>query len=78
MSKKPENSPGFKEFHSTHTIRITPIDVSGKKTIPTICPWCNKIFKLDQWDIEEDRKIGATHGICPKCFEKYKQEFIKK
>jgi hypothetical protein len=55
-----------------HTQRISRsrLDAMEMKTIPVICPWCNKIFKLSTWEVDKDKKTGVTHGICPECFEK--------
>lgn len=38
--------------------------------IPVICPWCNKLYKISQWNVKEGQKIGTSHGMCPKCYEK--------
>jgi hypothetical protein len=53
------------------TQRISRDSLNGleMKTIPVICPWCNRIFKMSKWEVDRDKKTGVTHGICPECFE---------
>ena len=53
---------------NTSTIKIKK-QHKETKTIPVICPWCNMIFRLSEWEIEQDTKTGATHGICPNCLK---------
>lgn len=43
------------------------------KTIPSICSYCGAIYKIDTWVVENGKKVGVTHGMCPKCYEKMKQ-----
>lgn len=57
------------------TMKLEPVGDKEKKNIPRICPWCNKIFCIEEWDIETDRKTGASHGMCSKCFDKHKEQF---
>jgi formate dehydrogenase maturation protein FdhE len=45
------------------------------KTIPKICSWCNKIYELKYWEIDDNRKSGVSHGMCPECHEKHKKMF---
>jgi hypothetical protein len=45
-------------------------DLLPKKTIPLICSWCNKIYRIEQWKFEENQRTGVSHGICPECLEK--------
>lgn len=54
------------------TQRISRDSLNGleMKTIPVICPWCNRIFKMSKWEVDRDKKTGVTHGICPECFDK--------
>ena len=54
------------------TQRISRESLTGMetKTIPVICPWCNRIFKLSKWEVDKNKKTGVTHGICPECFIK--------
>ncbi len=40
------------------------------KSIPRCCSWCNTIFEIDEWDVAEGRKVGVSHGLCPKCLHK--------
>jgi len=37
--------------------------------VPTICSRCNTIFKLPRWLVEEGKRIGASHGLCPTCHD---------
>lgn len=57
---------------SEMTQRISRDSLTGleMKTIPVICPWCNRIFKMSKWEVDRDKKTGVTHGICPECFDK--------
>lgn len=72
MNKK-KKKPVFEEFNSTIPLEI--VGDTDKRSIPKICPWCNKIIKIEEWDIERDRKTGASHGICQECFEEHKEHF---
>lgn len=61
-----------KNDRSEITQRISRDSLNGMemKTIPVICPWCNRIFKMSRWEVDKDKKTGVTHGICPECFDK--------
>jgi len=61
MSVKPDKS--------TETTPI-PVLHASRKTIPVICPWCNKLFRIARWNIRDGSKISPTHGICPDCLKK--------
>ena len=51
------------------------IDISEMlKTIPIACAWCGKIYHIKQWQIAEGHRSGISHGICPTCAEKQKEE----
>ena len=51
------------------------IDVSKlTRTIPVACSWCNKIYHLKHWQIEEGRRSGISHGMCPDCEKKQVKE----
>jgi len=44
-----------------------------------VCSWCRKIGYKDTWiPLEEYFRrgfhVGTTHGVCPECFEKLKEE----
>jgi hypothetical protein len=58
------------------TQRISRESLNGMetKTIPVICPWCNRIFKMSKWEVDRNKKTGVTHGICPECFDKTLKE----
>ena len=53
-------------------VETNPFLDTGRRTIPVICPWCNKVFKLAHWKVKEGSKIAPTHGICPNCLKKVK------
>ena len=43
------------------------------KSIPVVCAWCNKIYHIQAWEVEEGKKTGVSHGICAEC-EKREQD----
>ncbi|NOY74450.1 MAG: hypothetical protein GXP32_01495 [Kiritimatiellaeota bacterium] len=47
------------------------------KTIPIVCSWCNKIYHLKEWQVEKGRRTGVSHGMCPECEQKQKEELRK-
>jgi hypothetical protein len=47
------------------------------KTIPIACSWCGKIYHLKQWQLEKGRRSGISHGICPECEKKQREELDK-
>jgi hypothetical protein len=57
------------EFTNEDTVKLS-ISKLEIKTIPMICPWCNKVFKVSKWEVEFGRKTGASHGICDECYRK--------
>ena len=54
----------------TQRISRSRLDEMETKTIPVICPWCNKLYTLSKWQVDKDKKTAVTHGICPQCFNK--------
>jgi uncharacterized protein with PIN domain len=44
------------------------------RTIPSVCSYCGKIYKIDTWVVENGKKVGVTHGLCKECFEKMKNQ----
>jgi len=48
-----------------------------KKTIPLICSWCNKIYRIEKWQFEENQRTGVSHGICPECLEKMRGQLAQ-
>jgi hypothetical protein len=60
------------EFPSS-TIKISRKDLENK-SIPVICSWCNAIFRISEWEVDEDTKTRPSHGICEVCKEKMKQK----
>ncbi len=59
------------------TIKLTR-DENINKSIPKVCSWCNKIYSIENWQVEDERKTGVTHGICPKCADKLQLELEDK
>jgi hypothetical protein len=57
----------------TSTIRIKR-KTKEDKSIPVVCSWCNKLFKITKWEIENEKKIRITHGICPDCSKEMKEK----
>ena len=51
----------------TKTVKI---DYQQLKSIPRCCSWSNTIFEIDEWDVADGRKVGVSHGLCPKCLQK--------
>jgi hypothetical protein len=47
------------------------------KTIPLICSWCNKIYRIEQWKFEENQRTGVSHGICPECLSKMDGQLVE-
>ena len=47
------------------------------KTIPIVCSWCDKIYHLKEWQVEKGRRTGVSHGMCPECELKQKEELRK-
>ena len=44
-----------------------------------ICSWCRKVDYQDKWMpleeyFEKGFHVGTTHGVCPACFEKLKED----
>ncbi len=69
-----------KENNNVKPIRATTevVDVKSMlKTIPIACSWCNKIYHLKQWQIEEGRRSGISHGMCPACVKEQEKELEK-
>ena len=64
-----KKKPLFEDFEST--IRLDPVGETEKRSIPNICSWCNKIFKISKWEIESNQKAGVSHGMCSDCQDKY-------
>jgi len=47
------------------------------KTIPIVCSWCGEIYHLKQWKLQEGRRSGISHGICPECEAQQRAELEK-
>ncbi len=54
------------------TQRIPRESVRELKRIPVVCPWCNKVFTLANYEVEKGKKTEITHKICPDCLKKLK------
>ena len=55
------------------TIKLKRMD-KEEKSIPVVCPWCNKLFRIESWETEDGKKTGVSHGVCLECAEKVKKE----
>jgi len=74
MAKLPSSAPNEADEpvnEDTVRLKVSAVEV---KTIPLICPWCNRLFKVSRWEVEYGRKTGASHGICPECFAQQVKE----
>lgn len=60
------------------TLRMINDGSKEVKNIPIICTWCDKVFKISQWEIDYNQKAGVSHGTCPECQEKADKEFAEK
>ncbi len=63
-------------FEDDKTTRIPRSKDGAEETrlIPIICPWCNKLFRIEKWKIKEGRKSGSSHGLCDKCYAKMRED----
>jgi len=43
------------------------------KSIPIVCPWCNRLYSVARWKVELNRRTAVSHGICPDCYKKVKR-----
>ena len=46
------------------------------KSIPVVCAWCNKIYHINAWEVEEGKRTAISHGMCAEC-EKRQQEELE-
>lgn len=53
------------------TQKIPRLKKPKKKLIPIVCSWCNKIYKVSEWQVDVDKKTGVSHGICDECLKKF-------
>ena len=44
------------------------------RTIPLVCSWCNNIYRIEQWEFQENQRTGVSHGICPVCLERMSRQ----
>ncbi len=54
-------------FNEEHTMKL---DLNDIRAIPMVCSWCNSIYKIDEWSVNDGQRTGVSHGLCPKCYEK--------
>ncbi|GEM_PF-1870654 len=62
------------ELMSDMTQLMPKMSIDEIKTIPIVCPWCNKIYTISKWKVERNKKIGVSHGICPQCYKKMRKK----
>ncbi len=44
------------------------------KSIPIVCAWCNQIYHIKAWQVDEGKETAVSHGICPECEKKQQTE----
>jgi hypothetical protein len=59
------------EFYRTQILQK---DELKKKSVPRVCCHCNKIYKIDTWEVDEGKPTGVSHGFCKECYEKMKDK----
>jgi hypothetical protein len=59
-----------RNINVTEMINIDDMD----KIVPVACSWCDKIYYLKKWKMEEGKSTGMLRGVCPECEEKQKLE----
>ena len=81
IEKTAEGSNGEKEREILLSyLKLATDGIRKLKGLLPICAWCKKV-RNDQgyWQqvekyVEENSEASFTHGICPECMEKIKQE----
>ena len=68
----PECAEKF-NYDNDRTQKI-PKNYVDDKTVPSICFNCKMIYKIDAWVVENGKKVWVTHGLCPACFKKFKDQ----
>ncbi len=66
---KEDNETSNKDIDNTVTMKLPRVNFS-LKSVPKICSWCNALYSIEDWDVNENKRTGVSHGICPNCFEK--------
>jgi hypothetical protein len=61
------------DFYKTQVVKKEDFT---KKSVPKICCHCNKIYKIDTWKVDEGKPTGVSHGFCPECYEKLKDQLL--
>ncbi len=59
----------------TDTIRL-PVKEFEMKSIPVVCPWCNRIMRITNWKVGKNSRTAPSHGICPKCAERMRNRSV--
>lgn len=59
------------DFYKTQIVKK---EEFKKKSVPRVCCHCNKIYKIDTWEVDEGKPTGVSHGFCPECYEKLKKD----
>jgi len=68
-----DGDPPESSFNSTVVMDIDDMP----KTIPIVCSWCNKIYHIQEWNVEGGRRTGVSHGMCPECEKKQYAELAR-
>ena len=66
---KEDNETLNKDVDNTMTMKLPRVEFS-LKSVPKVCSWCNTLYSIEDWDVNENKRTGVSHGICPNCFEK--------
>ena len=45
------------------------------KTIPKVCSWYKKMYELNLWEVDGDKRTGVSHGMCPECHKKHVAQY---
>ena len=61
-----------------HEIPENHEETIGKRAIPLICAWCDKIIGIIKWESEKGITAAPTHGICPECFKRSMAEIASR
>ena len=61
-----QNDDGEVPFNRTVVLNVEDM----MKSIPIVCAWCNKIYHIKAWQVDEGKETAVSHGICPECEKK--------
>ncbi len=78
IKKNDELSGDIKEIEKsleniTSTMKLPRVDFSSK-SVPKICSWCNALYSIEAWEVDEEKRTGVSHGICPRCYKKMQED----